>query len=67
MISFELLWFCVTVVTFSNISCIYVSIYLFWLHWVFVAGHRFSLAVEVRGYCFWCSALLIAVASVVAD
>ena len=46
-----MLWFCVTVVTFSNPFYIYVSIYLFWLHWVFVAGHRFSLVVEIRGYC----------------
>ena len=46
-----MLWFCVTIVTFSNTSCIYVPIYLLWLHWVFVAGHRFSLVVKIRGYC----------------
>ena len=57
ILSFKVLWFCVTIVTFSNTSCIYVSIYLLWLHWVFVAGHRLSL-VLMHG-------LLTAVASIV--
>ena len=31
-------------------------IYLFWLHWVFVAACRLSLAVVSRGYSlFWCT------------
>ena len=51
ILSFKVLWFCVTIVTFSNTSCIYVPIYLLGLHWVFVAGHRFSLVVKIRGYC----------------
>ena len=35
------------------------KIYLFWLHWVFVAAHRLPLVVESGDHCLmWCSDLL---------
>ena len=46
---------------------IYIFIY-FWLHWVVIVAHRFSLVSVSRGYCIVAvCALLIVVASLVAE
>ena len=52
----------------SFLLFIYLFIYLFWLHWVFVAAHGLSLVAASGGLLFVAvRRLLIAVASLVAE
>ena len=54
------------VVFFFFNKFIYLFIYL-WLRWIFVAAHRLSLVAAKGGYSVAVRALLIAVASLVAE
>ena len=35
---------------FSPVSFLFIYLFIYWLHWVFVAAHRLSLLVVSRGY-----------------
>ena len=48
-----------------GISILYVIIY--WLHWVFVAGHGFSMAVVSEGYSLVAMRGLLIVVSLVVE
>jgi len=41
---------CIIVLCVSFLSNFYLCIYLFWLHWVFIAACGLSLVVANRGY-----------------
>ena len=59
---------CIIVLCVSFLSNFYLCIYLFWLHWVFIAACGLSLVVANRGYSIVVvRGLLIAVASLVAE